>query len=339
MRNRIQPKGILTLLMTVLYWLACGVDAQILKIATTSPDGSFWMKILREGGQRIAQETDGRVRFKYYGGAVMGSDYQVLRKIRSGQLQGSVLPAGVLTRYYTDVQLYGLPLLFENADEVNYVRALLDDEIRAGIEEAGFVNFGFAHGGFAYAMTKKRVTDIAGIREQKLWIPSNDKGAELAARSFGITPVPLALSDVLLALQANTVNAVAGPAAAALALQWHTQIKYMIGVPLLYTYGTMVIADRAFKRLNVDDQSLVRARMGEIFTQIDSYNRSDDAKALAALREQISYLSLSEAEVMEWRKRAQRSHMTIVDEGVVTRDLYERVQVHLRDYREKAASR
>ena len=59
------------------------------KVATLSPDGSGWMKLLRNAGTEIAERSESRVTFKFYPGGVMGDDKSVLRKIRLGQLHGA----------------------------------------------------------------------------------------------------------------------------------------------------------------------------------------------------------------------------------------------------------
>ena len=66
-----------TLLITVLLALnlyAPLVQAKTFKIATISPDGTFWMKQMRAGAKEIAEKTQGRVKFKFYPGGVMGND-------------------------------------------------------------------------------------------------------------------------------------------------------------------------------------------------------------------------------------------------------------------------
>ena len=87
-------------LCTVLLSAASDAAAVVFKIATLTPDGSTWMKVLRAGGEEVKNRTDGRVEFKFYPGGVMGNDQYVLRKIRSGQLHGAVLTAGGLTQTY-----------------------------------------------------------------------------------------------------------------------------------------------------------------------------------------------------------------------------------------------
>jgi len=101
---------------------ASSTSAQTLKMATVAPDGLAWIKQLRTAMKAIDQETEGRVKFKLYPGGVQGDDSTVLRKMRIGQLQGGALAAGALIRFYTDLQIYNMPLQFKNSNEVQHVR-------------------------------------------------------------------------------------------------------------------------------------------------------------------------------------------------------------------------
>ena len=82
--------------------------SQTIKIATLVPDNSYWMLKFREGAKKIEEQTNKRVRFKFYPGGVMGGDKTVYRKIRLGQLQGAAVTNGSLNRLYPDIQLYSL---------------------------------------------------------------------------------------------------------------------------------------------------------------------------------------------------------------------------------------
>ncbi|MEW8664179.1 MAG: TRAP transporter substrate-binding protein DctP, partial [Candidatus Thiodiazotropha sp.] len=42
-----------------------------LKIATLAPDGTSWMKEMRAAAKQIQQQTEGRVRIRFYPGGVM----------------------------------------------------------------------------------------------------------------------------------------------------------------------------------------------------------------------------------------------------------------------------
>jgi TRAP-type C4-dicarboxylate transport system substrate-binding protein len=136
-------------------------EAVTLKIATLTPDGSEWMKVIRAGAKEINAKTEGRVRFKFYPGGIMGNDKAVMRKIRIGQLQGGMVTAGTLSRAFRDVQAYNLPIIFDSLEEVDYVRSHLDPVLVEGLRKGGFVIFGFAEGGFAYLMSKEPIITTA----------------------------------------------------------------------------------------------------------------------------------------------------------------------------------
>ncbi|TFG42157.1 MAG: C4-dicarboxylate ABC transporter, partial [Chromatiales bacterium] len=56
------------LLSIAVLLLSAPAFAVTLKIATVTPDGSQWMKDMRESAMQIKERTDGRVLIKYYGG-------------------------------------------------------------------------------------------------------------------------------------------------------------------------------------------------------------------------------------------------------------------------------
>lgn len=314
--------------------VAADVSAETFKIGTVAQAGTEWMKVMTAAAANIKAETEGRVKFKFYGGGVMGNDSQVIRKIRIGQLQGGAMGTGVLARFYGDLELYNLPMIFRNYEEVDFIRNQFDDRISAGLEAAGFVNFGFAEGGFAYAMTKNKALSVDSMRHQKVWTPTDDASAQRAIEAFGISPIPLGIADVLLALQADTLNALAGPANAALALQWHTQVNYLLELPLIYTYAMLVLDAKRFNRLDSADQETTRRHMEAAFKKVDAFYRQDHAAALAALRNQgIEFLSPTPEETNIWHDTAKQATESIVASGLVTRALFEELKTKLDNYR------
>ncbi len=319
----------LSLLLTV-----SPAAAQTFKIATLAPENTQWTTAMRKAADKIREETDGRVKIRFFGGGVMGNDNQVLRKIRIGQLQGAAVSSGPLTQFSRSLELYSLPMVFRNYAEVDHVRQLFDQRLQDGLADAGYISFGFAEGGFAYAMSKQRIANVEQAREQKVWIPSGDESALRAVEAFGISPVPLGLADVLLALQTDTVNSVIGPANAALALQWHTQIRYLVNLPLIYTYGTLVIAKRRFNALRPEDRQIVQKHMSEAFRLIDQTNRQDHEAAFAALKNQgIEFVDPTAEEASRWRLFADRAVRSTLQAELLSEDLYRELVAALDLYR------
>lgn len=286
----------------LLLTLVCSsVSATVIKIATISPDGTGWMEKMRAGADLIKQKTQGRVTFKFYPGGVMGSDEVVLRKIRIGQLQGGAVTSGNMSEVLADIDIYGLPFLFNSLAQVDAARKQLDARLMAELEAKGFVSFGLAGGGFAYMMSENPVRTVADARKQKVWTPSGNDVGDAVFESANISPVSLPISDVLTAMQTGLIDTIFTSPIGAIALQWHTGVKYVIDVPLTYFSALLVIDKKTFDKLGAEDAVLVRQVMENVFQEIDAQNRQDNIAARAALKNQgIQFITLSPETLSEW---------------------------------------
>ena len=332
--------GIATMIRIVLVMLLVMLTGQahamVFKIATLSPDGTVWMQKMREGASELAQKTDNRVKIKYYPGGVMGDDKAVLRKIRIGQLHGGAVVSGSLTKFYPDNQIYSLPLKFKSFEEVDYVRKVLDQRIIDGLEKGGFVTFGIAEGGFAYVMSDVPITTVDKMRKQKVWIPDNDPTLLESIKAFGVKPIPLSIADVRAGLQTGLINTVATPPIGAVALQWHTQIKYLMNEPFMYIYGLLAVDRKAFEKISPFDQRVFREIMGRVFSDLDRLNRQDNVKALEALRKQgIEFVKVPAESMVQWLNDASAVPKRLIETGRLSREMVGTLEKLLKDYRSK----
>ncbi len=279
------------------------VLSKTLKVATLSPEGTFWMKHMRVGAKEVKKRTEGRVKFKFYPGGVMGNDANVLRKIRIGKLHGGAVTLGALAQSSPDITLYGLPYLFSSLDDAAEIRKTTDPMLSRELEENGYVNFGFAQGGFTYLMSKEPIRNLDDLRQRKSWIPEkNDVGLSVY-EYVGVSPIALPLSDVLTGLQTGLINTVITSPIGALALQWHTHIKYVTDQPLSYVAAMLIIDKKVFSKISEADQKIVRQVMGDVYRKIDQQNRLDNIAARKALKNQgVEFIKLSDAEKIEWEK-------------------------------------
>ncbi|TDJ24893.1 MAG: C4-dicarboxylate ABC transporter, partial [Gammaproteobacteria bacterium] len=155
--------------------------------------------------------------------------------------------------------------------------------------------------------------------------------------AFGIAPIPLTIADVLAGLQTGLINAVTIPPIGAVALQWHTQLDYVLDVPLLYVFGTMVITNSSFSKLAEVDQETVRRLVGAALARIDAQSRADHESALAALQQQgLKLVRPGVDELSEWQSSADAATARMLEKGVVTQLGYDELRRYLREYRSGA---
>lgn len=311
-------------------------SAQEFKIATIAPEGSSWMADMRAGAKVIEEHTEGRVSFKFYGGGVQGNDKQVQRKMRTGQLHGGAFTSGGMGQFQQDADLLSLPLLFESVEEARYVRDHVEKEMRERLEEAGFVNFGFAAAGFAYMMSNKPLRTRADLSGQKIWIPEGDEVGFATLRALGVAPVVMPVTDVMTGLQTDLLDSVAVPPVGAVVFQWHTRLHHITDVPLAYVYAALLIDRKAFERLQPGDREVVREVMEGIYRKFDKYGVADNEEAMQALLESgLERVRPEESEVRKWREIAASTQRELGMEGTFDSKLLERIRSLAEDYRQR----
>lgn len=325
---------VLLILASMLALAAGSVAAQTLKIATIAPEGSSWMKDMRAGAKAIEEHTEGRVKFKFYGGGVQGNDKQVQRKMRTGQLHGGAFTSGGLNRFHEDGDIFSLPMLFNTVEEARYVRSQLEGEVRQRLEDAGYVNFGLAAAGFAYMMSNKPMSTLSDLDSQKVWVPEGDQISFAALRALGVAPVVMPVTDVMTGLQTDLLDSVTAPPVGAVVFQWHTELDYINNAPLTYVYAALLVEKRAFERLSPDDQRVVREVMEGIYRKFDKYGVGENDDALQALLDNgLKMVKPDASEVREWQTIVNRSSRELGNEGVFDIKLLDRIDVLLRQYR------
>lgn len=278
-----------------------GAQAATIKIATLAPDGTSWMKEMRASAEAIKTKTEGRVELKFYPGGVMGDDATVLRKIKIGQLQGGAFTGGEASAITKDAEVYTVPFMFRNQEEVDKVRAKVDPLIKEQFRKNGFELLGISGGGFAYLMSTRELKTREDLKSAKVWVPQGDEIAAATFKAAGVAPIPLPLSDVYTSLQTGLIDTAANTTAGAIAFQWHTKIKHVADLPVIYVIGELAVDKKAFDALTAADQKVLGDEIGGAFERIDKLARSDNASARTALEQQgIKFTAPSEAERKSW---------------------------------------
>ena len=320
--------------LLILLGMMSVASAQTIKLATLAPEGSGWMDAMRAGAAEIRERTDGRVKFKFYGGGVQGNDKQVLRKMRIGQLHGGAFSSNALVAFQKDAVLYGMPMVFKNAEEVRFVRDRMDEKLRDLLEQAGYVNFGFASGGFAHIMSNRPIANLEDMQGLKVWVPDGDRISYDAVKALGVSPVTMPLTDVLTGLQTELIDTIMGPPAATIILQWNTGVSFITELPLAYIFAMLVIDKKYFNRIQPADQAIVREVMERVYLDFEQQGNKDNENAYAALlADGMNSVTPNLDQVHEWNSAVQASNHKLADEGVIDAGLLAELECHVSAYR------
>jgi len=320
--------------MAFMLCLLSTANAQTIKLATIAPEGSGWMVAMRAGAKEIGERTDNRVKFKFYGGGVQGNDKQVMRKMRIGQLHGGAFTSNALGLMQKDAQLYALPMLFNTLEEVAFVRERMDDKLRDSLEQAGYVNFGFAGAGFAFIMSNAAIANLQDMQGHKVWVPDGDKLSYGAVEALGVSPVTMPLTDVLTGLQTELIDTIIGPPSGAIVLQWNTAIGYITELPLAYIFAMLVIEKKIFDRVKPEDQLVIRDVMERVYKGFDEQGNADNDKAFQALLDDgVKKVIPPRDKIGDWRIAVHESNQKLATAGAVDLALLNEINCYVDAYR------
>jgi TRAP-type C4-dicarboxylate transport system substrate-binding protein len=305
-----------------------------IKIATLVPQNSSWAATFRDGSREVDERTEGRVSLRFYWGGAQGNEKKILQKMKIGQLQGGTFSPTDFQGPYPDVNIYGLPFFFENYDEVGYVRSHMDADLQAGFSDLGYETFGFAGGGFAYILSNEPVARHADLVGKKVWLPQGDQISYEAMKSLQLSPVPLPLTDVLTGLQTGLIDIVAIPPIVALALQWHTKVKYVTRVPVLYSIGFMAIDQRAMKKIGAADRRILTEVLTRIYTNFDAESVSEaQAATEALLNVGVEDVELVSGEFGKISDKMGATNKMMAEKGMFSLELLAEMERHLAAFR------
>ncbi len=311
-----------------------------LKIATFLPENTDRVKKMLAAADEIDVRTEGRVTFKFYYGGSQGGDDKVLYKLKIGQLHGSTFSPAALQKPYPDINIYGLPFIFESEEEVDYVRKFMDAKFQRGLEEAGFVNFGFAGADFAMVLSNEPIRSHNDLKGKKFWVPEGDVFTYEAMKALDLTPIPFEIANVLTGLQTGLIDIVAIPPAGALLFQWHTKVKYVTRMPIIFTMHFMVIDVKAFKKIDASDQAIVREVMGRLYAELDAAERKEAPKALQALiNSGVESVEPNPGEFEKLREETAKANRSMANRDMFSSELLEEMLLHVQEYRREQASR
>jgi TRAP-type C4-dicarboxylate transport system substrate-binding protein len=292
----------------MLLWVAQPARAATeIKIATVAPTGSTWMRIFNKMKARVAKETGGEVKLRMYAGQVQGDERDVVRKMRTGQLQGGSFTAVGLAMINPKVLVLQVPLMFESYDQLEKVRKALHTEFEQSFREKGYELLGWGDVGWVYLFSKKPVTSQADLKKQKVWTWGDDPLTKTLMRTAGISPRLLGLPQVYPALNTGMVDTVYNSPLACLTLQWHTKVKYYSDYPLAIAIGATVITKKSFDKLKPEHQKLLKQICIKYHDALNKRIRKDNEKALVALKGQgIKPVAVPEASKKQFRSLAKK---------------------------------
>jgi len=209
----------------------------------------------------------------------------------------------------------------------------MDSALEAGFEDINFVTFGFV-GSFSMVLSNEPISNHADMKGKKVWLPQGDTISYEAMQRLDLSPVALPVTDVLTGLQTGLLDIAAIPPEVAVALQWHTRVKYFTDMPVLFAMSFLAIDKRTFNKISADDQLIMREILNEVYANIDRNAPNESQNAMDALvKIGIQKVEADEGQFAELQQTMSVANRDMANEGKFPIEVFEEMQGHLSDYR------
>jgi len=364
--------GLLLCMLTLVSVPSQAEKIYTLKFATLAPAGTTWVKLLHEWADEVRKESKGRLIFRIYPGGVQGDEPDVLKKIRFGQLQGGAFTGYGIGQIYSPTRVLELPFLFNNIEEIDYVRKQYMPDIEQGYRdngyemlgwmEVGFIYFfskhpiqslddlkdrricrdngyemlGWMEVGFIYFFSKHPIQSLDDLKDRRIWNWQGDPMGKAFFSASGLSPVPLSIIDVYTSLSTGLIDTVYAPPLGAIAMQWFTKTKYITDVPMANGIGSLVVSRRFFQNLPQDLQKILK-RTGEATGEkLIAATRKDNTEGLEILQQRGMQLVEGDEDLQsgEVENIRLRAGEILMDNGYIPKSVIDEVNSWLEDYRD-----
>lgn len=297
----------------------------IIKMATLAPEGTEWHGMLVEMGQKWKEVTDGTVELRIYPGGVVGDERDMIRKIRIGQIHAAAVTTEGLSELNQDIYALIIPLLFDDWDDVDWIRERLEDDLIAGIEKSGFKLLTWTDIGWVHWFTKDPMKLPEDLKGRKIFNWAGDFRTLQLWKRGGFNAVQLASIDILSGLQTGLINAIGTNPMVALASQWFGIANHMLDMRWGLLTGGIVIDKRIWEKIDPK----YHEKMLEIIVEIDKEQRKSgrykDGESIKVMKQYgLKVHELTEEDLRYWREYVEEWYPDIRG-SYVPADIFDKV--------------
>lgn len=304
------------------------------RLGTLAPKGSSYYKHLQVMGEKWKQAPGGGIQLTAYPDGQMGSEADMVQRMRLGQLQAALVTVtGLLEIEPACGGLQSLPKVFRDLDEVDFIGEKLQPMLEKRMEAKGFVVLFWSDTGFVKFFSKRPLITTEDLKKTKLFVSAGYPAEVEIYRSLGCHPVPLEVADILPSLQTGLIDTVAFPPTIALAAQIDSVAPNMLDMNWAPLVGACIITKKTWDSMTPETQAIVRQAAKDAGKLIKADGRRESLESIEAMQKRgLKVNHLTPEANAEWDKTLEPVHLQIRG-PIVPADIYDEVMAQLKVYR------
>jgi len=324
---------ILTLVLTALFVPGRAAVSQVpsvptttIRIASLAPPGSSFVKVLKAWSRTLQEETEGRVELRVFSGGSEGSDRDLVKRIKAGQLDAAGVATTGLSMVAPELQVLTAPGLLTDDAQLDRVRGKLDAQLQKMIEDGGFKLLAWGDGGKNRVFSSAEFRTPADLAGRPGWAGKDNAVGLEYVKALGANPIRVGASGVFPGLKNGKLEVVPASAMSAVAFQWYTKLKFMTSTNFNIIVGGSIISKKKFDELSKADQKTLLATAERAASKLDEVVGRDDARAYQTLLGRgIQEVDTSKNSA-DWDAAAKKAREQLAQSGVYSKSLLKAVE-------------
>lgn len=319
-----------SLMVMILFLFAMPLHAkQVIRFSTVAPAHTPWSDTLEFLKRKVDSETRGELQMKVYLGGQLGGELDILKAIQTGKLEGGGITTASLAKVVPELELLELPYLFNSNEECDYILdEVVFESYKKLLDQKGLVLILWSENGWRSIGSKSKAIHVpADLKDLK--VRSQESKVHMAFwKRFAAIPKPIAVNQVLTALQSGAVDGFDNTALFTLAAEWNNSIQHFSTTEHIYQPGAIVYNKKLFSKLHPSEQKLILESGKELTLKSRVAVRTLNQELMNLLKNSgISILTLSETEKDAFRQAVKGLDLELVKAiGGKSQDIFNQIQ-------------
>lgn len=209
--RRLQVLFIATIVVVGLLAATAAAQETVIRFGHVGNPGSLFALSAEEFAERANERLAGRARVEVFGSSQLGTDEQLLQRLRLGTVD-IALPSTVMSTVADEFGLFEMPYLVRDREHMKRIEAEIVEPILAPAAEAqGYKIIAVWENGFRHITNNVRpIVTPEDLRGIKLRTPSGEWRVRMF-QAYGANPSPMAFSELFVALQTGVMDGQENP--------------------------------------------------------------------------------------------------------------------------------
>jgi len=259
--------------------------SNMIRIATLAPRDTDLTRGFVRIDRALRQATSDSWGIQLFPSGIAGDEKDVIRKMRIGQMDGSIITDTGLGQIVREVNVLSSPGVIETYTELERVQKSMEKEWDAAFDKEGWKLVSWGETGQYRYFSKAPLYTPSDLKGMRPWLWPESHVMKEIYRAVGANGVPLGVPEVYGALQTGMIDAIISTAIATVALQWHTKLDHVTNRTHGVLTGAMIMAKSKYDTIPAEVRTTLEEQIRKN-TEGDAKGiRKDDDKAYHRLLE------------------------------------------------------